>query len=246
MHELQRKFHIFIFMTILFVSSISDRVLFAQNARTSAGLSGPFNRSMLVSAEDTVRITKKPSKANALMLSLVLPGAGEWYAGSSKMARIFFGTEVALWATFGSFRVYGNWIRNDYQSFAAAHAGVDPSDKDHAYFVAVENYMNIQDYNQAKLQQRDLSAMYPENEEYSWQWDSDNSRASFEKMRVKSDKAFSRSMIVVGAIVVNHIISGIDAVRAANSKGKRTSPTVRVAVAGLPEGGAVVSVWKVF
>jgi len=246
MHALQRKIQGIIFVVILIhYSGLSTRAV-AQDNTASTRLMEPFHSSMLVSAADTVDTVKKPSKAKAFMLSLLVPGTGEWYAGSNGMAKIFFGTEVALWTTFASFRIYGGWIRDDYQSFAAAHAGVDPSDKDHAYFVAVENYMNIQAYNQAKLQQRDLSAMYPEDENYSWDWDSDSSRESFEKMRVKSDKAFSRSMIVVGAIVINHVISGIDAVRVANSKGKKTSPPVHVAVAGLPEGGAVISVWKVF
>ena len=207
-----------------------------------------FDRSCLVMPETVVDepSTNPPSKAAAFFLSFVLPGAGEYYAGSKKMARIFFATEVILWATFASFRTYGNWKREDYQRFATVHAGVDPSGKDYQYFVDVENYMDIRAYNEAKLQQRDVNALYPENEEYSWQWDSEASKERYEALRLDSDNAFTRSLFIIGGIVVNHIISGIDALRIARKHDLTPKNHVQLGIAGLPEGGAVFTIWKCF
>ncbi len=183
------------------------------------------------------------SSAKAFFLSLALPGAGEFYAGSKKSGLIFLGAEIALWSGCGAFRTYGDWKKEDYRLYAAVHAGVDLSAKDHAYFVDIENYSDLQVFNDAKLQQRDLRGMYPEDRAYSWSWDSDESRTRFKSLRLSSDRAYNRSFIVIGAIVVNHIISGIDAVRVAKKKEK---PDVQIGLRGFGRDGIGVVFVKRF
>jgi len=187
-------------------------------------------------------IRRRPSKAKAFFLSLALPGMGQLYAGNLKSAKIFWGTEALAWITYGSFRWYGSQKRSDYRAFAAAHAGVSSLGKNHDYFVAVENYMSLRDYNNAKLKQRNIDAMYPENGEYSWEWDKEESRKKFESLRVSSDKAFDRAVIVVGCVVINHIISAIDG----QIEARKKSGENIVGVAGLPQGGGVVFFVKSF
>jgi hypothetical protein len=184
-----------------------------------------------------------PSSAKAFLLSLVLPGAGEFYAGSKKSGLIFLSAEIALWSGCGAFRTYGDWKKEDYRLYAAGHAGVDLSAKDHAYFVDIENYSDLQDFNDAKLRQRDLRGMYPEDGAYSWSWDSDESRMRFKSLRLSSDRAYNRSFIVIGVIVVNHIISGIDAVRVAK---KKETPDVQVGLRGFGRNGIGIAFVKRF
>jgi hypothetical protein len=185
------------------------------------------------------------SKAKAFLLSVLLPGLGESYAGSKKMAAVFIGTECALWAGYAGFRAYGNWKEDDYRLYAAAHAGVNPAGKGLSYFADIENYGNIVEYNDAKLQQRRIDKLYPEHQGFDWKWDSEVSRRHFERMRVKRDQAFRNSMFVIGGIMINHLASGIDAIRIvrqkSNSEGK-----VRIGLAGLPEGGGMVFIVKRF
>ena len=188
-----------------------------------------------------------PSRVKAFFLSLAVPGAGEYYAGSKKAAGIAFGAEAALWAVYGGFQSYGRSWEHDYRIFAAAHAGVvNPAGKGHDYFSAIENYMNLVDYNDAKLQQRDLRAMYPEGSGYDWRWDSDESRRKFERMRIRSDRALRNSTFVIGGIALNHIISGIDAIRVARRNSRSGGEGVKVGVAGFPEGGGMVWIVKRF
>ena len=186
------------------------------------------------------------SKAKAFFLSFILPGAGEYYAGSQKTAGVFLGTEALLWSTYFSFRIYGNWKKQDYQIYAVSHAGVRTAGKDHKYYVAMENYNSLHEYNEAKLRQRNLADMYPENAAYDWRWDKPASRERFASLRVESDRAFNRSLFVIGGIFVNHLISGIDAVRLAKKAEERREKQIQVGVAGLPEGGVIVSLWKLF
>lgn len=189
-----------------------------------------------------------PSRTKALALSLILPGAGEYYSGSKKSAAVFFGAECALWAVFGGFRGYAGSRLQDCRLYAAGHAGADPWGKGRDFMVAMENFMTLADYNEAKLRQRDLNAVYPEGGAYEWKWDSDASRRRFERMRISCDRADRAALFTAGGIALNHIVSGINAMRvargaeaaAARRAGAPASTDWRVSFAGLPDGGGVV------
>jgi hypothetical protein len=106
--------------------------------------------------------------------------------------------------------------------------------------------MNLVAYNDAKLQQRRVDLMYPEHAGFDWQWDNESSRKRYKQMRIKSDRAYRNSLFVVGGIVLNHLVSGIDAIRAARKRSSSAEKDVHVGFAGLPEGGGVVFLLKRF
>lgn len=194
----------------------------------------------LEQAKTPEQIMSGPVSGKAFLLSFLLPGCGEWYAGSPKMAKIFFGSEVVLWATYIAFKTQENWYVDDYTLFAVSHAGIDPSDKEHDYFVNIENFSSLRDYNEAKLRQRNPAVLYPETDEYNWEWDSDANRKSFEDMRIKADDAKNHALLVIGGIVINHVVSGIDAARVAR-KAQKKNMSMQYGVQGLPEGGVQLS-----
>jgi len=187
--------------------------------------------------------TAKPSKGKAFLFSLVLPGMGEYYAGSKTMGTVFLCTEIALWAGYFAFQQYGDWKEEDYRQYAIAHAGIHVKGKNHQYFVNVEHFDNIRAYNEAKLRQRDPNALYPENDEFSWQWDKTSHRLKYEKMRVSSDRAYSRAVLMLGVIVANHVISGIDAIRAVR---KAEQNSLQVGLRSRVEGGMDLCISKSF
>ncbi len=208
-----------------------------------------FDASLLIRSQEPAVLEsnpKSPSEGKAFLLSFVLPGAGEYYADSKKMAKIFFSSEVLLWTTYLSFRAYGNWKKGDYQHLAVSHAGVNLSGKDHQYFVNIENFDTLREYNETKLQQREFDKLYPETPYYNWQWNSEASRHQFEKLRIASDTAYQRSLFVIGGIVINHIVSAIDALRLARKNRQESENRIRIGLAGLPEGGLMVLLWKSF
>lgn len=222
---------------------------FAQTSTESISLNG-FSASTLVAQSENKTFQpavkdKLPSKGTAFLLSFILPGTGEYYAGSPKMAKIFFGTELALWSAFGTLRYYGSRLEHDYKLFAKAHAGVDISGKDHEYFVDIENFNNLENYNQYKMQQRSLNEVYPENDQYNWEWDSQDNRFKYSKMRIDSDSAYRHSLFMVGGIVINHIVSSIDAVRIVHKQQQSHEQKTVIGLSPLP-GGAQVSFIKIF
>lgn len=180
----------------------------------------------------------------AFLYSFILPGTGQWYAGSKNSFWTFVGTEIGLWATLAGFRTYQHWKEHDYQLYAIAHAGVHPQGKDRNYYLAIENYMDIVAYNDAKLQQRRPDLMYPEGGNFDWRWENEAFRKRYERMRIKADQAYRNSLFVIGGILANHLISGIDAVRCA--KKRNALFTLQFGWMMLPEGGSMGKLWITF
>jgi len=158
------------------------------------------------------------SKFLALGLSILFPGAGQYYAENKTRMIIFGGAEAAIWSGFLGLRTYGSWKKDDYRAWAAYHAGVDINGKSDYYFEKMTYYDNLNEFNQLELVYEGSNAkIFPETPEYYWNWDSDTSRDHFRELRNKSKSAYQKSLILAGVAVFNRLLSGIDAYRAARS-----------------------------
>lgn len=163
---------------------------------------------------------KKISIGGAFLRSATIPGWGQKAVGARTAARNFFVADVALWLGVISFNVYGNWQKDDYRLLAAEHAQVNVQGKTDKFFVDVSNYSSVEDYNQSRLQRRDVAALYDPATHF-WRWDSEVNRARFDEIRLRSERAFNRGELVIAAIIANHIISGIHAAWLANRHNSR-------------------------
>ncbi len=152
----------------------------------------------------------KKSPGLAIIYSLLLPGMGELYADSYSSGKYFTIAEGALWATYIGFNSYGNWQKDNYRSFAASNGGVNNSNKNSDYYANVGLYKSITEYNDTKAFNRDFTAMY--NQQYYWNWTS-NDRKVYRSMWLSSEHAFNNLRFVVGAMILNRVISAINAVR---------------------------------
>lgn len=167
---------------------------------------------------DFGKVEGQKSKWKALGLSLLLPGAGQYYAEAKGKMAFFGGAEALIWTNFIGFRLYGKWKKEDYIGWAARHAGVDVNGKNDSYFETLTYYDNIDMYNQLELlYERSEAQLYPATPEYYWNWDSDASRYYYRKLRNDSKTAYRRSILFLGAALANRVLSGIDAYRSAGS-----------------------------
>jgi hypothetical protein len=198
----------------------------AAAVRAQAPLSGSLQRDLAavhtgqagVRAEsamfdDAIPAAKK-SAGLAALYSIVLPGAGEYYAGGLEAAKYPLIAEGALWLTWGTMQYYGGWMRNDARRFAVLHAGVATTDASDQFYVDVSNFSNTYDYNEKKLRDRSPDLVYS-TPATAWQWDSDGNRQQFREQRVSSERVFNNARFVVGAMLVNRIVSAINAARLA-------------------------------
>jgi len=70
-------------------------------------------------AEDNLQVKKKKKSVGlGVLLSALIPGAGEFYGENYLKAGIFFGVEILAWATFAYFESKGNKKEDEYQAYA--------------------------------------------------------------------------------------------------------------------------------
>ena len=143
--------------------------------------------------------------------SLVLPGWGEYSLDNQIRGRIFVLSEtVLLLAILGSYSV-AQRQETEYKAYAAEHAGIDPIGKDRQFWVDIGNYSSLFAFNEEHLRWRDFNALYEDNDTWAWAWDSSNNRERFENTRIASDSWRLRGSFLIGGVVLNHIVSAIDA-----------------------------------
>lgn len=179
----------------------------------------------LLDLSKTGSSARRISMRKALLLSALLPGAGQYYADAKFKGQVFMGVEATIWSVFIAYRVYGGWKKDDYRDFAAAHAGVDNNGKDNAFYDWIGFYNNREDFNQYGRLYYPERDYLPDNPSYDWQWDSEANRTEYREIKNASETAFRNSTFLIGLAIVNRVIAGIDTyrtVRAAQARMMRS------------------------
>ncbi|PJA26228.1 MAG: hypothetical protein CO189_12070 [candidate division Zixibacteria bacterium CG_4_9_14_3_um_filter_46_8] len=153
---------------------------------------------------------KGKSGFKAGLLSVMLPGAGEFYLGNKSRAAVFVGTEAAIWGGYLAFHTWGDWLKNDYKSYAAEHADAKVYGKDDKFFDRMQFYDSRDWFNEIEGER--YGYPYPYTDYYYWHWDSPDSRKEFRKIRYNSKAAFRNATFMIGVAVVNRLASVVDAV----------------------------------
>ena len=143
--------------------------------------------------------------------SLILPGMGEFSLGQEKRGRFFLISEIALLTGVTLAVVRAQYEYSSMRSFATEHAAVDGSDESDQFWVNVSNYSSSDAFNNEHLRWREFDSLYPNENDQLWNWDSENSRIEFRNLRVNHDRLKKTASFITGAIVMNHLISAIDA-----------------------------------
>jgi hypothetical protein len=163
-----------------------------------------------------VESKSKKNAGLAIIYSLLLPGMGELYAENYNSGKYFTIAEGALWATFIGMNVYGNWQENRYKTYAQTYAGINPEGKDEDFYATIGLYTSIESYNNEKALERRYDAMLSE-QKFFWKWNSTEQRKTYRSMWTSSEQTFNDVRFVVGAMLVNRLISAINAVRLVSS-----------------------------
>jgi hypothetical protein len=150
----------------------------------------------------------KKSPGIAIILSLILPGAGHFYEGRMDVGKYFVTGEVLSWLGLIGINMYGNSLRNDSRTFAAVHSGLNKAGKDDNYFSNVGNFNTIYDYNNDVIRKGEYDKIYDIGS-YFWSWDSFDSRAFFETQRKHSERVYNSRVIFGSILVVNRLISAL-------------------------------------
>ncbi|OGV17931.1 MAG: hypothetical protein A2237_08085 [Stygiobacter sp. RIFOXYA2_FULL_38_8] len=173
----------------------------------TSGIQYPVSSIQLQSAT-----SQKKSVGLGILYSMILPGMGELYADAYDSGKYFTIADGALWGMFTGFTLYGDWKRNNYVSFAKTNAGINLDGMESDFIANVSIYMSTDDYNRIKELNREFDQTYNANL-YKWNWASNDKRKEFRDMWSSSEGAYNKVRFVVGALILNRIVSAINAVR---------------------------------
>jgi len=176
-----------------------------------------------------ISITLGAPTIHPIVKSLMIPGWGEASMGHQKSSRLFIHTEFILMISCVSAYKIGDMKQNEYIAFANEHAGAK-NISDHRYWVDIGNYNSNQAFDEEHLRMRDGKegqwSLYP------WFWEGgDGYRKRFEKMRIDSDKLLFTGKFIIGGIILNHIVSGINTLyltRLEKNKSYSISPIIEL------------------
>jgi len=214
------------------------------------------------SAEVTPATSKK-LPGRAMLLSAVIPGMGQFYAGAKLRGAIFLALEAAGWTTFAVYQTQGKNKENDYQDFADAHW--HRAD----YWSAVQTIAEQNDWNGGPVQNANWEVLLdylPQNfthelpssntqqyyemigkylTQFGFGWNdatgdidstqyydgtfSSNNPSRYEQIRFDSNQLLDHATVALEVVLVNHVISALDAaflVRRQNKRAVETSLNV--------------------
>lgn len=152
----------------------------------------------------------------AMLLSLVVPGAGHYYLNRMDVGKYFVAGEAASWLGFVGLNIYGNAVKDDARQFAVQYSGANSTITDDEYYTNIGFYRNIFDYNNDKLARGEFDKVY-DVEKFYWYWNSVEEQGTFETQRKKSERIFNAKIIFTTGLIVNRLTSALSALLLANS-----------------------------
>lgn len=161
----------------------------------------------------------KKSPGLAFIYSLFVPGMGQLYSDRFDVGKYFMISEASLWLGYAAFTIYGNWLLDDAYNYAALHAGItnEGKERDDKFYVDIGNYENYEQFNNEQLIFGQYENLYnPENGYYFW-WDKTENRRKYREDKLAGDRIRNDRLFVVGAILVNHVVSAISAIVLTNN-----------------------------
>lgn len=196
------------------------------------------------------------SPALAFGLSLLLPGAGQAYEGRWAPAILFFGAEAASWTAWYVWKDKGKDKEREYQAFADMHwnpvrywawrdsyqARYDTTWWTHRLpeRKGQEYYEMIGKYDQFAAGWKDYPSEWLEDppEDNRGYVGRDSLRARYEDLRVESNRYLKRAGYMMGAVVINRVLSAIVALRGAEEE------EILVRVLPREEGPVLATFWR--
>lgn len=152
------------------------------------------------------------SPARAAVLSLVLPGLGEMYAGGPRSARFFLVTEGIFWTGMATFRFLETYRIDAYRAHAAAHAGIRLQSLPESVIKEVGIFESIYERNQReRFLAGEHANLRAESAGQVWEWDSEASRVKFQDLRSKATSAEQKAFLFVGGLIFNRFASALNA-----------------------------------
>jgi hypothetical protein len=197
---------------------------FPQATKNMLSLKEEIKQNMVSGNSNSIPVKEEFSQKSvilAITYSILLPGMGELYAGNYSSGKYFTIAEGVFWGTYIGMNQYSNWQKDRYHSFAVSNGGVNLAGKDDGYFTNIGIYTDINEYNDDMSRNGDFNKMYNTQLDY-WKW-TGNDRKTYRAMWTAGELAHNNLRFVIGALVLNRVVSAINAARIAAAFNRNAS-----------------------
>lgn len=164
------------------------------------------------------------STGKAMLLSAVLPGAGQMYLGRTTRAGIFLGAETTIILSYLRLNNEVEWKKNTYMLHAERYADVPVNSPDSRYrFIA--DYVSSDNYNAEVIRYfrnlylihnydpdlyRESLDRYLVPDDEAWHWENRESWLRYREIRREKQEFEIFTNFALGALVLNRLVSVID------------------------------------
>lgn len=170
------------------------------------------------------------SPGRAFFYSLLVPGGGQYYAGSKLKSTIFIGVEAILWAGYFSFHSDGKSIEDEYVAYAEQYwspalytnwlieevgiidddsTWIDASGRTQSFSHHLPDVKSQQYYEM--IGKYDQFQFGWQDTDYRWDDSSSTHRDDYLVDRDKSNDAFGKAKTAAIFSIANHLISAFEA-----------------------------------
>jgi hypothetical protein len=170
------------------------------------------------------------SPALAMVASALVPGLGQEYLGKRGRAISYYAFEAALWFSVIYCGKTADKLVGDAKNLAWKYAAQYPqqfggSGADESFWSNVGRYMDTEEYNRILElnRQAEIEKYKYLSDNLQWRWPTDSLRVEYNDIRSDASKYRVAISFLLAAVVVNHVVSFIDARVSTMSRGIRGS-----------------------
>jgi len=216
---------------------ITENILLPVPSKTASlnHIQNNSHNELLIFTQNTVKSEAKTavkSPFKAAVLSGILPGAGQWYAGNKKRAIAFFTTELFLWYGHSYYNGTGGDWRRDFRAYAdkywsrAEYEDWRTTDPDTIRYLThslpatctQQYYEMIGKYDQ-------FLAGWPDSKNESEQ---SQMRLHYMDMQHKSNMLYKHAEVMAQLLIIHRVISAAEAALSVKRKNNNISAHLNV------------------
>jgi len=148
-------------------------------------------------------------------MSLLIPGAGQFYNGQSGKGLVMLGIDVVIWGAYFAFDSHADNLQQDARNWAGIYAGTS-GDHAETYWQSVGRYMDGDQWYESQLREARAfgeTPPPPPNPADLWQWRSEDYKDSYQGLRADANSAYDRRDLMILFALLNRAVSAFDAVR---------------------------------